>query len=315
MRFRCQGREIGHALLNGDEALAASRLAEWREVFADRFYLEVQRTNRVNDEEHLHAAVALAERSGAPLVATNDVRFLKQEDFEAHETRVCIGEGRTLDDPRRPRTYSDQQYLKTPEEMAELFADLPEALENTVEIAKRCNIEVQLGTYFLPNFPVPEGMTIDDYLRQVSFEGLEERLEVLLPKDTPDYEAKKQVYIDRLEFELGTIIQMGFPGYFLIVMDFISGPRTTAYRSVRAVVRCRLAGGLRAEDHRPRSAGLRPAVRALPQPRAYFHARLRRRLLHGRPRPGHRLRGRSVRAQCGEPDHHLRHHGGQGGGA
>ncbi|HAJ85554.1 MAG TPA: DNA polymerase III subunit alpha, partial [Pseudomonas sp.] len=157
------------------------------------------------------AAVALAERSGAPLVATNDVRFLKQEDFEAHETRVCIGEGRTLDDPRRPRTYSDQQYLKTPEEMAELFADLPEALENTVEIAKRCNIEVQLGTYFLPNFPVPEGMTIDDYLRQVSFEGLEERLEVLLPKDTPDYEAKKQVYIDRLEFELGTIIQMGFP--------------------------------------------------------------------------------------------------------
>lgn len=135
--------EIGHALLNGDEALAASRLAEWREVFADRFYLEVQRTNRVNDEEHLHAAVALAERSGAPLVATNDVRFLKQEDFEAHETRVCIGEGRTLDDPRRPRTYSDQQYLKTPEEMAELFADLPEALENTVEIAKRCNIEVQ----------------------------------------------------------------------------------------------------------------------------------------------------------------------------
>ncbi len=213
--------EIGHALLNGDEALAASRLAEWREVFADRFYLEVQRTNRVNDEEHLHAAVALAERSGAPLVATNDVRFLKQEDFEAHETRVCIGEGRTLDDPRRPRTYSDQQYLKTPEEMAELFADLPEALENTVEIAKRCNIEVQLGTYFLPNFPVPEGMTIDDYLRQVSFEGLEERLEVLLPKDTPDYEAKKQVYIDRLEFELGTIIQMGFPGYFLIVMDFI----------------------------------------------------------------------------------------------
>ena len=213
--------EVGQALLNGDEPLAESRLAEWRDVFADRFYLEVQRTSRVNDEEYLHAAVALAERSGTPLVATNDVRFLKQEDFEAHETRVCIGEGRTLDDPRRPRTYSDQQYLKTPAEMAELFSDLPEALENTVEIAKRCNIEVQLGTYFLPNFPVPEGMTIDDYLRQVSFEGLEERLEVLLPKDTPDYEAKKQVYIDRLEFELGTIIQMGFPGYFLIVMDFI----------------------------------------------------------------------------------------------
>ncbi|MCM2330531.1 DNA polymerase-3 subunit alpha [Geopseudomonas sagittaria] len=213
--------EVGLALLNGHPDEAEALLHEWQGVFPGRFYLEVQRTSRVNDEEYLHAAVELATRCGAPLVATNDVRFLKQDDFEAHETRVCIGEGRTLDDPRRPRTYSDQQYLKTPAEMAELFSDLPEALENSVEIARRCNIEVRLGTHFLPNFPVPEGMTIDDYLRQVSFEGLEERLEVLLPKDTPDYAAKKQVYIDRLEFELGTIIQMGFPGYFLIVMDFI----------------------------------------------------------------------------------------------
>ncbi|WP_312233960.1 PHP domain-containing protein, partial [Stutzerimonas nitrititolerans] len=126
--------EVGQALLNGEQGLADALLAEWCEVFSERFYLEVQRTSRVNDEEHLHAAVALAERSGTPLVATNDVRFLKQEDFEAHETRVCIGEGRVLGDPRRPRTYSDQQYLKTPAEMAELFADLPEALENTVEI-------------------------------------------------------------------------------------------------------------------------------------------------------------------------------------
>ena len=213
--------EVGHALLNDDLAGAEALLREWMQVFPERFYLEVQRTGRVNDEEHLHLAVALADRLGAPLVATNDVRFLKQDDFAAHETRVCIGEGRSLDDPRRPRTYSDQQYLKTPEEMAELFADLPEALENTVEIAKRCNIEVQLGKYFLPDFPVPAGMTMDEYFRQVSFEGLEERLEVLLPKDTPDYDAKKQVYIDRLNFELDIIIQMGFPGYFLIVMDFI----------------------------------------------------------------------------------------------
>ena len=213
--------EIGHALLNDDLAGAEALLREWMEVFPERFYLEVQRTSRVNDEEHLHLAVALADRLGAPLVATNDVRFLKQDDFAAHETRVCIGEGRSLDDPRRPRSYSDQQYLKTPEEMAELFADLPEALEKTVEIAKRCNIEVQLGKYFLPDFPVPAGMTMDEYFRQVSFEGLEERLEVLLPKDTPDYDAKKQVYIDRLNFELDIIIQMGFPGYFLIVMDFI----------------------------------------------------------------------------------------------
>jgi DNA polymerase-3 subunit alpha len=213
--------EIGHALLDGEEASAAALLDEWQAVFPQRFYLEVQRTSRVNDEEHLHAAVALAQRCNVPLVATNDVRFLKQEDFEAHETRVCIGESRTLDDSRRPRNYSDQQYLKTPEEMWELFSDLPEALENTVEIARRCNIEVQLGTYFLPDFPVPAGMTMDEYFRKVSFDGLDERLEVLLPKDTPDYEAKKQVYVDRLNFELDIIIQMGFPGYFLIVMDFI----------------------------------------------------------------------------------------------
>jgi len=214
--------EIGLALLsdNAEEAEALAR--EWMAVFPDRFYIEVQRTSRPNDEEHLHAAVALADRIGAPLVATNDVRFIKQEDFEAHETRVCIGEGRALDDPRRSKNYSDQQYLKSAEEMAELFSDLPEALENTVEIAKRCNIEVKLGKHFLPNFPIPDGMTIDEYFRKVSFDGLEERLSVLLPKDTTeDYEAKRQVYVDRLNFELDIIIQMGFPGYFLIVMDFI----------------------------------------------------------------------------------------------
>lgn len=214
--------EIGLALLSGSPDEAETLARDWMAVFPNRFYIEVQRTNRPNDEEHLHAAVALADRIGAPLVATNDVRFIKQEDFEAHETRVCIGEGRALDDPRRSKNYSDQQYLKSAEEMAELFSDLPEALENTVEIAKRCNIEVKLGKHFLPNFPIPDGMTIDEYFRKVSFDGLEERLRVLLPKDTTeDYEAKRQVYVDRLNFELDIIIQMGFPGYFLIVMDFI----------------------------------------------------------------------------------------------
>ncbi|KUM43880.1 DNA polymerase III subunit alpha [Pseudomonas sp. EpS/L25] len=214
--------EIGLALLEGDLVLADRLFAEWQAVFQDRFYLEVQRTERAGDEEHLHAAVALADRCGGALVATNDVRFLKAEDFEAHETRVCIGEGRPLDDPRRERKYSDQQYLKSAAEMTELFSDLPEALENTVEIAKRCNIEIQLGKYFLPNFPIPNGMTINDYLRHVSFEGLEERLAVLWPRETtPNYEEKRQEYVDRLNFELDIIIQMGFPGYFLIVMDFI----------------------------------------------------------------------------------------------
>ena len=213
--------EIGIALLSSSPERADELLAYWMGVFPDRFYLELQRTSRVNDEEHVHAAVALAARSGCPVVATNDVRFLKRGDFEAHETRVCIGEGRALDDPRRVRQYSEEQYLKTSEEMAELFADIPEALENSVEIAKRCNIDVQLGTYFLPEFPIPDGLTIEEYFKKVSFEGLEERLKVILPPDTPDYEAKRQVYIDRLNFELDIINQMGFPGYFLIVMDFI----------------------------------------------------------------------------------------------
>ncbi|WP_416422853.1 DNA polymerase III subunit alpha [Pseudomonas sp. App30] len=214
--------EIGMALLGGNPLDAEALLQEWMTVFPDRFYVEVQRTNRTNDEEYLHAAVALADKFGAPLVATNDVRFIRQEDFEAHETRVCIGEGRALDDPRRNKNYSDQQYLKSAEEMHALFSDLPEALENTVEIAKRCNIDVKLGKHFLPDYPIPDGMTIDEYFRKVSFDGLEERLAVLLPRDTTeDYEAKRQVYVDRLNFELDIIIQMGFPGYFLIVMDFI----------------------------------------------------------------------------------------------
>jgi DNA polymerase-3 subunit alpha len=221
--------EIGQALLAGDEATAQALLREWQSVFADRYYLELQRTARVHDEEHVHAAVALALKLGAPLVASNDVRFLKQSDFEAHETRVCIGEGRMLDDPRRPRNFSDQQYLKTPQEMAELFSDLPEALENTVEIAKRCNIDVQLGKYHLPDFPTPNGMGIDDYLRHASYQGLEERLALLWPPaSTENYAEKRQEYVDRLNFELDIIIQMGFPGYFLIVMDFIQWAKNNA---------------------------------------------------------------------------------------
>lgn len=214
--------EIGQALLGNDPGQAEALLRYWMGVFPDRFYVELQRTNRAGDEEYLHAAVALADRLGAPLVATNDVRFIKAEDFDAHETRVCIGEGRALDDPRRSRNYSDQQYLKSPEEMAELFSDLPDALRNSVEIARRCNIEVKLGKHFLPDYPIPDGMTIDEYFRKVSFDGLEERLAVLLPRETTEnYEARRQVYVDRLNFELDIIIQMGFPGYFLIVMDFI----------------------------------------------------------------------------------------------
>ena len=213
--------EIGQALVGKRSDEAENLAREWMSLFPDRFYLELQRTGRENDETHLHAVMALAETLQCPVVATNDVRFLDQDQYEAHEARVCIGEGRTLDDPRRERRYSDEQYLRTAEEMYELFNDIPEALENTVEIAKRCTLDIQLGKYFLPEYPIPEGMTENQFFEKVCYQGLEERLARLLDKQDAEYESKRQEYIDRLKFELGIIIQMGFPGYFLIVMDFI----------------------------------------------------------------------------------------------
>ncbi|PPC74884.1 DNA polymerase III subunit alpha [Pokkaliibacter plantistimulans] len=213
--------EIGIALNAGKQADAERMLQFWLGVFADRFYLEVQRTGRKGEENCLHACVALAEKFQVPLVATNDVVFIKEDDFEAHEARVSINQSMTLADPRRPKLYSQQQYLRSADEMAELFADLPEALENSVAIARRCNIDIQLGTYFLPDYPIPEGETINSFFSRISHEGLEWRLQSLLDANDPEYAQKKQLYVERLDFELNTINQMGFPGYFLIVMDFI----------------------------------------------------------------------------------------------
>jgi DNA polymerase-3 subunit alpha len=217
------GREgdVGQALVQAKGELAAERLAFWMSTFPNRFYLELQRTGRENEEDYIHAAVELASKTDCPVVATNDVRFIWADEFEAHEARVCIHEGRTLDDPRRARRYSEQQYLRSPEEMAELFSDLPEALENTVEIAKRCNVEIKLGTYYLPEYPIPEGMTQDEFFRQVSHDGLTDRLNFSFDTSASDFPAQEKIYRERLDFELDIILQMGFPGYFLIVMDFI----------------------------------------------------------------------------------------------
>ncbi len=217
------GREgdVGQLLLSGKKQLAQERLQEWMALFPQRFYLELQRTGREYENEYLHAAVDLAAQNQCPVVATNDVRFLKPSDFEAHEARVCIRDGRVLDDPRRPRNYSDQQYLRSSEEMCELFADIPEALQNSVEIAKRCNLTVSLGTYYLPEYPIPEGMTQDDFFRKISHDGLTERLDFLFDRNAPSFAETEKMYRERLDFELNIILQMGFPGYFLIVMDFI----------------------------------------------------------------------------------------------
>ncbi len=216
-----KGGDIGQALLGGREAEAQQLLEQWMAVFPNRFYLELQRTGRPGEEALIHRSVELAQRTGCPVVATNDVMFIHSSDYEAHETRVCINQGRVLEDSGRPRDYSEQQYFRSQEEMVALFADIPSALQNSVEIAKRCNIDIEIGTYYLPKYPIPQGMLMDDYFRKVSFDGLEERLEILLDKEDPDYAAKRKPYIDRLNFELEIIIQMGFPGYFLIVMDFI----------------------------------------------------------------------------------------------
>ncbi|KUJ75182.1 DNA polymerase III subunit alpha [Thiomicrospira sp. XS5] len=214
--------DIGQAILAQKPNLAAKRTAWWQETFPDRFYLELTRTGRDNEEAYLVGAVEVAQRYDLPVVATNDVRFESEDDFDAHEVRVCIHDGYILDDPNRPKRYSEEQYFRSSDEMVELFADLPEAIENTVEIAKRCNVTLTLGTYFLPDFPVPAGMTMDEYFVQESQNGLEARLKFLFGHlSAEEFAEKRKAYDDRLKFELDIIIQMGFPGYFFIVADFI----------------------------------------------------------------------------------------------
>ena len=214
-----QHGDVGVGLMKNNAKILDSALEFYKTHFPDRFYLELIRTGRQGEEDYLHLAVELAEQRGLPVVATNEVCFIDREGFDAHEIRVCIHDGYTLDDNRRPKRYSDQQYLRTAEEMVELFSDIPEAIENTVEIAKRCNVTVRLNEYFLPQFPTG-GMTTEDFLVKVSEEGLEERLEFLFP-DEEVRKAKRPEYDDRLRIELEVINQMGFPGYFLIVMEFI----------------------------------------------------------------------------------------------
>lgn len=214
------GREgdVGRALQQGKSAEAQALAEFWQTLFRDRYYLEVTRTGRDEEEPLVTSTVRLAIELGLALVATNDVRFLSSDDFEAHEARVCIQEGALLADPARPRHYTREQYLRSSEEMIERFADLPEAIENSVEIAKRCSLVLQLGESRLPIYPVPEGQTTEAFLRAESARGLQQRLERLGHVDQDAYRA-------RLQSELEVICAMGFAGYFLIVADFIRWAR------------------------------------------------------------------------------------------
>jgi len=204
--------DIASALLSSQPELAENLVKDWSAVFPDRFYVEITRTGRMEEEAYIQAAVFLAEKTGCPLVASNDVRFSKGEDFEAHEARVCIHEGYILSDPARSKVYSAEQYLKTPEAMRALFSDIPEALENTVEIAKRCTLKLSLGKVYLPNYPIAAGFTIEQYLEKMAQEGLQRKfLGVAIP----------EIYAERLRTELVVLNSMGYAGYFLIVADFI----------------------------------------------------------------------------------------------
>ncbi|HRE30661.1 MAG TPA: DNA polymerase III subunit alpha, partial [Candidatus Berkiella sp.] len=216
--------DIGQAILQNSLFKANSYLNDWMKAFPGRFYLEVQRTNRANEQAYEKSILALAEEHQCPIVATNDVVFLAADDVEAHTARVCIQEGTTLDQSAQSNRYSHEQYFKSPEEMTALFADLPQAIENTINIAKRCSLALTLDKTVLPSFPVPQEMSEESYLEKASVDGLHQRLvQTFVLKQIPeDQQAQMtQTYLDRLHLELRVINSMGFPGYFLIVSDFI----------------------------------------------------------------------------------------------
>ncbi|MBI3898590.1 MAG: DNA polymerase III subunit alpha [Gammaproteobacteria bacterium] len=213
--------ELGIALLGANRATVGDLAVAYQRWFPNRFYIELQRTAQSRQEEYNHAAVAFAADAGLPVVATNPVMFLKREEFEAHEVRVCIQEGRVLSDSRRPRRFTPNQYFKSAAEMQQLFADVPEALANTVEIARRCNYRLEFGKYYLPKFEAAGssgGEDVNDVLRRNSYEGLAQRMASMADAERA---AKLSSYQERLDLEIGVIAKMGFAGYFLIVADFI----------------------------------------------------------------------------------------------
>jgi DNA polymerase-3 subunit alpha len=211
---------VGQALLAGDAQRASVLAQRLAAMFPQRFYIELQRAGLPSNEAHVRAAVPLAAGLKLPVVATHPVQFASADDYEAHEARVCIAEGETLANPRRVKRFTREQYFKTTAQMEALFADLPSAIANTRAIAERCNLKLELGSAQLPDFPTPDGQPIEAYFRALSERGLDERL-LRRFADDAERERERPRYIERLQFELATIVKMGFAGYFLIVADFI----------------------------------------------------------------------------------------------
>ena len=219
---------IGNSILAGNEQLSESRIEFFKKIFKDNFFIEIQRTGKVNEKEYNDSVLKIASRKEIPVVATNNVRFLNAvdpdispSDFEAHEARVCIQRGDILDDPRRPKNYTEEQFFRSKEEMIELFSDIPEALTNTVRIAEKCNIDLELGKFYLPDFEVPDEFSREDFLRKISKEGLLNRIQDI-KNSTDSYSLEESTYIERLNYELDMICKLDFSGYFLIVADFVN---------------------------------------------------------------------------------------------
>jgi len=219
---------IGNSILAGNEKLSESRIEFFKKIFKDNFFIEIQRTGKVNEKEYNDSVLKIASRKEIPVVATNNVRFLNAvdpdispSDFEAHEARVCIQRGDILDDPRRPKNYTEEQFFRSKEEMIELFSDIPEALTNTVRIAEKCNIDLELGKFYLPDFEVPDEFSREDFLRKISKEGLLNRIQDI-KNSTDSYSLEESTYIERLNYELDMICKLDFAGYFLIVADFVN---------------------------------------------------------------------------------------------
>ena len=219
---------IGNSVLAGNDQLSESRIDFFMKIFGDNFFIEIQRTGKSNEQEYNASVLELAAKMNVPVVATNNVRFLNAvdpdispSDFEAHEARVCIQRGDILDDPRRPKNYTEEQFFRSKEEMIELFSDIPEALINTVKIASKCNIDLELGKFYLPDFEVPDEFSREDFLRKLSKEGLTKRIDDI-KKSIDPYSIEEALYIERLDYELDMICKLDFAGYFLIVADFVN---------------------------------------------------------------------------------------------
>jgi len=218
----CQQGEAAFYALRGEMDKALSAAAEYKEIFPERrFFLEILPGGIPGQAKVNSALIEIGKKLEVPMVATNNCHYLERKDAKAHDILLCIQNGTRLKDEKRTRLPADEDYMKSPEEMIEAFADVPEAITNTIEIAERCNFELNLGKFYLPDFTLPEGQSFDTAIDEQAREGLEARFRAMAARGL-DIEPLRPKYLERLTRELGVIKGMGFPGYFLMVADFIN---------------------------------------------------------------------------------------------